>query len=97
RPPKPMLALGRFSAHIPSICRGAPKLLAPQNRDFPMASIDARPPKARSLLSGLLAFGLAMTGLAGCAQNGVIYNQQKYLSGTKLYVTHVAGSNLPTV
>ncbi|MGH6884443.1 MAG: hypothetical protein ACREFM_26210, partial [Hypericibacter sp.] len=62
-----------------------------------MASALPRLQKARLPLPGLLAIGLALTGLAGCAQTGVIYNQQKYLSGTKLYVTHAEGSQIPTV
>jgi hypothetical protein len=44
-----------------------------------------------------LTAALAFAGLAGCAQNGVIYNSQKYLSGTMLYVNHAAGSLMPTV
>ncbi len=72
-------------------------LRAPQNRDLLMSAIVSRPPKSRSPMPGLLAIGLALMGLAGCAQDGVIYNQQKYLSGTKLYVTHAEGSQMPTV
>jgi len=65
------------------------------NRNLVMAS--THPRKTRSPLPGLLAVGLALMGLAGCAEDGVIYNQQKYLSGTKLYVTHAEGSHMPTV
>jgi hypothetical protein len=46
---------------------------------------------------GLLALAAVLAGLAGCADTGVIYNSQQYLSGTKSYVDHIAGTNLPTV
>jgi hypothetical protein len=57
----------------------------------------ARRPKGISLTFRLLAIALALGGLAGCAQIGVIYNTQRYLSGTELYVTHAAGSKMQAV
>jgi hypothetical protein len=47
--------------------------------------------------AGLLALLVSLTSFAGCTDTSLIYNSQKYLSGTKGYVDHIAGTNLPTV
>jgi hypothetical protein len=44
----------------------------------------------------LIVLAAMFAGLSGCG-TGVIYNSQRYLSGTALYVTHAAGSRMPTV
>jgi hypothetical protein len=57
-------------------------------------------PKNASRAAACLALMAGLAGFAACSDIsniGVIYNSQRYLSGTALYVTHAAGSRMPAV
>jgi hypothetical protein len=57
-------------------------------------------PRNASRAAVALAWLISFAGLVACSDIsniGVIYNSQRYLSGTALYVTHAAGSRMPAV